>query len=79
MSAEPNAPEIMPVDWRGPFHGLRVALSLVDEFDFPAERRGLMTKLPSDPAEYKAFADTVAKTVRDTVLFILNDQKDHLK
>lgn len=69
MSAE--VPEVMPVNWDSPPDGLRVSLCQVDDFGFPVERRGLTTKLPNDPHEFEAFANTVAATVRATVMHVL--------
>lgn len=65
------AGELLPVDWMGLSHGLRIAISPLDEFDLPLERRGITTKLPTDPATYEKFAADVAESVRKTVLHIV--------
>ena len=62
---------VLPVDWSGHPHGIRVSIAPLDDFDMPMEKRGFKGDLPTDKAEYDAFADNVAASVRSTVMFIL--------
>lgn len=67
-------PTLMPVDWNGPLTGIRVAMTPVDEFDQPMERRGVMARIPSDRRDYPKYADDIAEVVRRTVLFMLTGE-----
>ncbi|MEV5068880.1 hypothetical protein MRBLMI12_000436 [Microbacterium sp. LMI12-1-1.1] len=70
MSTTPT-PAIMPTDWQSPPHGIRIALSPLDEFDMPMDRRGIIARVPSNPRDHQKYAADIAESVRRTILFIL--------
>lgn len=65
-------PDILPLSWEM-WRPDRISLSIapLDEFRIPMNRRGIVTRLPSNPAQFEGFADAVAASVRSTIINIL--------
>jgi len=68
-------PAILPNDWEMPrFDRIAVSITPIDEFGLPQNRRGIRTPAPTDPKDYRKFADAIAETVRSTILHILEEK-----